>query len=81
MPESDGGATGRGLQDVAGAETFVPKGEKWWKALKEDDLISLEALSTLAYEPFNLPADEKVTRACRFPRECKLPRACGRAGW
>jgi hypothetical protein len=79
MPESDGVATGRGLKDAAGAEMFVPKGKKWWKVLKEDDLISLEPLSSLAYEPFNLPADEKVMHARSFKRKCKLPTAFARA--
>jgi len=33
---------------------------KWWKTIKDTDPITLEPLSALKYEPFNLPADDNV---------------------
>eukprot|EP00960_Hanusia_phi_P011271 329518-Hanusia_phi.AAC.2 len=35
--------------------------ERWWESLREEeDMISLEPLCLLPYEPFELPADENV---------------------
>ena len=38
-----------------------PGTKKWWRALDDDDPISLEPLRQLSYEPFELIADESVT--------------------
>jgi len=35
-------------------------GRKWWRDLEGDDPISLDPLSQLRYEPFQLPADDSV---------------------
>jgi hypothetical protein len=32
------------------------RGSEWWRGLQGDDVISLEPLCELAYEPFSLPA-------------------------
>ena len=54
------------------------KRRKWWKTLQEDDPISLEPISQLGYEPFDLKANgdisvklphdgrEGLTKASRF---------------
>ena len=56
-PQSADRGRGRG-----GASRKVVR--KWWASIEEDDVISLEPISQLKYEPINIKSDDKV---CNTP--------------
>jgi hypothetical protein len=51
-----GGGKRRGVTTQVTKEVDVKLGPYWWRALKEEDMISLEPLNRLKYPPFELAA-------------------------